>query len=287
MKASRFALPLVMALALTAGSATVFAASPNSDQPHAGMPMNGSSNMPMNGMMGGYGMPMNGNPNMPMNGMMGGYGMPMNGDPNMPMGGMMGPGMMRGMPMGGMMGPGMMRGMPMGGMMGPGMMGGMPMGGMMGPGMMGGMPMGGMMGPGMMGGMPMGGMMGPGMMGGMPMGGMCGMMGGMNGGFRGMLSPEGQGRFDKIMSDYRPRMDQLRGQLFVKNAELCALWRAATPDVKAVSSAAGEVSKLDAQFRSLTDELQKTLEKDVYAPERKAWEEKMKALAPNPQTPRK
>ena len=37
MKASRFALPLVMALALTAGSATVFAASPNSDQPHAGM----------------------------------------------------------------------------------------------------------------------------------------------------------------------------------------------------------------------------------------------------------
>ena len=226
MKASRFALPLVMALALTAGSATVFAASPNSDQPHAGMPMNGSSNMPMNGMMGGYGMPMNGNPNMPM---------------------------------GGMMGPGMMRGMPMGGMMGPGMMGGMPMGGMMGP-----------------------GMMGPGMM-----GGMCGMMGGMNGGFRGMLSPEGQGRFDKIMSDYRPRMDQLRGQLFVKNAELCALWRAATPDVKAVSSAAGEVSKLDAQFRSLTDELQKTLEKDVYAPERKAWEEKMKALAPNPQTPRK
>ena len=235
MKASRFALPLVMALALTAGSATVFAASPNSDQPHAGMPMNGSSNMQMNGMMGGYGMPMNGNPNMPM---------------------------------GGMMGPGMMRGMPMGGMMGPGMMGGMPMGGMMGPGMMGGMPMGGMMGPGMM-------------------GGMCGMMGGMNGGFRGMLSPEGQGRFDKIMSDYRPRMDQLRGQLFVKNAELCALWRAATPDVKAVSSAAGEVSKLDAQFRSLTDELQKTLEKDVYAPERKAWEEKMKALAPNPQTPRK
>ena len=231
MKASRFALPLVMALALTAGSATVFAASPNSDQPHAGMPMNGSSNMPMNGMMGGYGMPMNGNPNMPMNGMMGGYGMPMNGNPNMPMGGMMGPGMMRGM--------------------------------------------------------PMGGMMGPGMMGGMPMGGMCGMMGGMNGGFRGMLSPEGQGRFDKIMSDYRPRMDQLRGQLFVKNAELCALWRAATPDVKAVSSAAGEVSKLDAQFRSLTDELQKTLEKDVYAPERKAWEEKMKALAPNPQTPRK
>ena len=249
MKASRFALPLVMALALTAGSATVFAASPNSDQPHAGMPMNGSSNMPMNGMMGGYGMPMNGNPNMPMNGMMGGYGMPMNGNPNMPMGGMMGPGMMRGMPMGGMMGPGMMGGMPMGGMMGPGMMGGM---------------------------------MGPGMM-----GGMCGMMGGMNGGFRGMLSPEGQGRFDKIMSDYRPRMDQLRGQLFVKNAELCALWRAATPDVKAVSSAAGEVSKLDAQFRSLTDELQKTLEKDVYAPERKAWEEKMKALAPNPQTPRK
>ena len=216
MKASRFALPLVMALALTAGSATVFAASPNSDQPHAGMPMNGSSNMPMNGMMGGYGMPMNGNPSMPM---------------------------------------------------------------------------GGMMGPGMMGGMPMGGMMGPGMMGGMPMGGMCGMMGGMNGGmnggFRGMLSPEGQGRFDKIMSDYRPRMDQLRGQLFVKNAELCALWRAATPDVKAVGSAAGEVSKLDAQFRSLTDELQKTLEKDVYAPERKAWEEKMKALAPNPQTPRK
>ena len=200
MKASRFALPLVMALALTAGSATVFAASPNSDQPHAGMPMNGSSNMSMNGMMGGYGMPMNGNPNMPMNGMMGGYGMPMNGNPNMPMGG---------------------------------------------------------------------------------------MMGGMNGGFRGMLSPEGQGRFDKIMSDYRPRMDQLRGQLFVKNAELCALWRAATPDVKAVSSAAGEVSKLDAQFRSLTDELQKTLEKDVYAPERKAWEEKMKALAPNPQTPRK
>ena len=254
MKASRFALPLVMALALTAGSATVFAASPNSDQPHAGMPMNGSSNMQMNGMMGGYGMPMNGNPNMPMNGMMGGYGMPMNGNPNMPMGGMMGPGMMRGMPMGGMMGPGIMGGMPMGGMMGPGMMGGMPMGGMMGPGMM---------------------------------GGMCGMMGGMNGGFRGMLSPEGQGRFDKIMSDYRPRMDQLRGQLFVKNAELCALWRAATPDVKAVSSAAGEVSKLDAQFRSLTDELQKTLEKDVYAPERKAWEEKMKALAPNPQTPRK
>ena len=235
MKASRFALPLVMALALTAGSATVFAASPNSDQPHAGMPMNGSSNMPMNGMMGGYGMPMNGNPNMPMNGMMGGYGMPMNGNPSMPMGGMMGPGMMRGM--------------------------------------------------------PMGVMMGPGMMGGMPMGGMCGMMGGMNGGmnggFRGMLSPEGQGRFDKIMSDYRPRMDQLRGQLFVKNAELCALWRAATPDVKAVGSAAGEVSKLDAQFRSLTDELQKTLEKDVYAPERKAWEEKMKALAPNPQTPRK
>ena len=225
MKASRFALPLVMALALTAGSATVFAASPNSDQPHAGMPMNGSSNMPMNGMMGGYGMPMNGNPSMPM---------------------------------GGMMGPGMMRGMPMGGMMG---------------------------------GMPMGGMMGPGMMGGMPMGGMCGMMGGMNGGmnggFRRMLSPEGQGRFDKIMSDYRPRMDQLRGQLFVRNAELCALWRAATPDVKAVGSAAGEVSKLDAQFRSLTDELQKTLEKDVYAPERKAWEEKMKALAPNPQTPRK
>ena len=221
MRASRFALPLVMALALTAGSATVFAASPNSDQPHAGMPMNGSSNMPMNGMMGGYGMPMNGNPNMPMNGMMGGYGMPMNGNPSM----------------------------------------------------------------------PMGGMMGPGMMGGMPMGGMCGMMGGMNGGmnggFRGMLSPEGQGRFDKIMSDYRPRMDQLRGQLFVKNAELCALWRAATPDVKAVGSAAGEVSKLDAQFRSLTDELQKTLEKDVYAPERKAWEEKMKALAPNPQTPRK
>ena len=254
MKASRFALPLVMALALTAGSATVFAASPNSDQPHAGMPMNGSSNMPMNGMMGGYGMPMNGNPNMLMNGMMGGYGMPMNGNPNMPMNGMMGG-----------------YGMPMNGNPS--------------------MPMGGMMGPGMMRGMPMGGMMGPGMMGGMPMGGMCGMMGGMtggmNGGFRGMLSPEGQGRFDKIMSDYRPRMDQLRGQLFVKNAELCALWRAATPDVKAVGSAAGEVSKLDAQFRSLTDELQKTLEKDVYAPERKAWEEKMKALAPNPQTPRK
>ena len=194
MKASRFALPLVMALALTAGSATVFAASPNSDQSHAGMPMKGSSNMPMNGMAGG------------------GYGMPMNGIPNM----------------------------------------------------------------------PMGGMMGPGMMGGMPMGGMCGVMGGMNGGLRGMLSPEGQSRFDKIMSDYRPRMDQLRGQLFVKNAELCALSRAATPDVKAVSSAAGEVSKLDAQFRNLIDELQKTLEKNVYASERKAWEEKMKVLAPTP-----
>ena len=249
MKASRFALPLVMALALTAGSATVFAASPNSDQPHAGMPMNGSSNMPMNGMMGGYGMPMNGNPNMPMNGMMGGYGMPMNGNPSMIMCVLMVHFIMLGMPLGVMMGPGMMGCMPMGGMMGPGMMGGMPMGGMC-------------------------GMMG-------------GMNGGMNGGFRGMLSPEGQGRFDKIMSDYRPRMDQLRGQLFVKNAELCALWRAATPDVKAVGSAAGEVSKLDAQFRSLTDELQKTLEKDVYAPERKAWEEKMKALAPNPQTPRK
>ena len=138
-----------------------------------------------------------------------------------------------------------------------------------------GMPMNGPMGPGMQPGMPMG-KMGSVMMNGM--GGMCGM--GQSP--RGMLSPDGQARGETIMGDYRPRMDKLRSQLFVKNMELRALCQAASPDVKAVSAAASEVANADIQFRNLNDELQKILEKDVYAPERKAWEEQMKAL-PKPQ----
>lgn len=103
---------------------------------------------------------------------------------------------------------------------------------------------------------------------------------GMGPGFRGALSDEGQARYDKIMSEYRGKIDKVRDELFVRKSELRALERSSTPDVKAVTDKANEIVSLRGQLRSLRDEMDQTLEKEVFAPERRAFEDASKSGAP-------
>lgn len=119
------------------------------------------------------------------------------------------------------------------------------------------------------------GMMGPGY-------GPCagpgyGMGYGMGYGARGALSDEGQARYDKIMDEYRGKIDKIRDELFVKQSELKALERASNPDVKAVTEKANEIVSLRGQLRTLRGEMDEALDKDVFGPERKAYEERAKA----------
>lgn len=122
------------------------------------------------------------------------------------------------------------------------------------------------------------GMRGPGWMGYGPCG--YGPADGMDPGFRGALSDEGQARYDKIMSEYRGKIDKVRDELFVRKSELRALERSSTPDVKAVTDKANEIVSLRGQLRSLRDEMDQTLEKEVFAPERRAFEDASKSGAP-------
>ena len=54
----------------------------------------------------------------------------------------------------------------------------------------------------------------------------------------------------------------------------------AADDLKAVTDKANEIVSLRGQLRSLRDEMDQTLEKEVFAPERRAFEDASKSGAP-------
>lgn len=110
------------------------------------------------------------------------------------------------------------------------------------------------------------------------MGGYGHMMGGYgagmaNGGpgyYGGQLSDAGQAKYDQIVSSYSEKFDKLNDELFVKNSELDAMQRAERPDPKEVRAKADEVVSVRRELRALSDEMNQKLEKEVFAPERKA-----------------
>ena len=58
------------------------------------------------------------------------------------------------------------------------------------------------------------------------------------------MSDAQRAKFDKIMEEFAPRMEQLRDSIYVKRQELRALENATNPDVKAVREAATEMARL-------------------------------------------
>ena len=62
-------------------------------------------------------------------------------------------------------------------------------------------------------------------------------------GYRAMSDAQ-RAKFDKIMEEFAPRMEQLRDSIYVKRQELRALENATNPDVKAVREAATEMARL-------------------------------------------
>ena len=88
--------------------------------------------------------------------------------------------------------------------------------------------------------------------------------------YGGQLSDAGQAKYDQIVSSYSEKFDKLNDELFVKNSELDAMQRAERPDPKEVRAKADEVVSVRRELRALSDEMNQKLEKEVFAPERKA-----------------
>lgn len=85
-------------------------------------------------------------------------------------------------------------------------------------------------------------------------------------GYRAM-SDEQRAKFDKIMEEFAPRMEQLRDSIYVKRQELRALENATNPDVKAVREAATEMTRLRNEMADLHDALGDKLAAEVGVPE--------------------
>lgn len=94
--------------------------------------------------------------------------------------------------------------------------------------------------------------------------------GGGSGYYGGQLSEAGQAKYDQIVRSYSEKFDKLNDELFVKNSELDAMQRAERPDPKEVRAKADEVVSVRRELRALSDEMNQKLEKEVFAPERKA-----------------
>lgn len=71
----------------------------------------------------------------------------------------------------------------------------------------------------------------------------CGMMGGMN------LSPEQAGKLFDLKEKFRNDTVDLRKQMWIKRAEMAALWKTETPDEKAISAKQKEMSALRDQMQ--------------------------------------
>jgi zinc resistance-associated protein len=71
----------------------------------------------------------------------------------------------------------------------------------------------------------------------------CGMMGGMN------LSPEQAGKLFDLKEKFRNDTVDLRRQMWIKRAEMAALWKTETPDEKAISAKQKEMSALRDQMQ--------------------------------------
>ena len=71
-------------------------------------------------------------------------------------------------------------------------------------------------------------------------------------GYRAMSDAQ-RAKFDKIMEEFAPRMEQLRDSIYVKRQELRALENATNPDVKAVREAATEMARLRNEMADLHD----------------------------------
>lgn len=94
--------------------------------------------------------------------------------------------------------------------------------------------------------------------------------GGGSGYYGGQLSEAGQAKYDQIVRSYSEKFGKLNDELFVKNSELEAMQRAERPDPKEVRAKADEVVSVRRELRALSDEMNQKLEKEVFAPERKA-----------------
>ena len=94
--------------------------------------------------------------------------------------------------------------------------------------------------------------------------------GGGSGYYGGQLSEAGQAKYEQIVRSYSEKFDKLNDELFVKNSELDAMQRAERPDPKEVRAKADEVVSVRRELRALSDEMNQKLEKEVFAPERKA-----------------
>jgi Spy/CpxP family protein refolding chaperone len=77
-----------------------------------------------------------------------------------------------------------------------------------------------------------------------PMGGGmgCGMMGAMN------LTPDQAGKLFDLKEKFRSDTAEARKQMMVKHAELAALWKAETPDEKAIVAKQKELTALRGQM---------------------------------------
>ena len=85
-------------------------------------------------------------------------------------------------------------------------------------------------------------------------------------GYRAMSDAQ-RAKFDKIMEEFAPRMEQLRDSIYVKRQELRALENATNPDVKAVREAATEMTRLRNEMADLHDALGDKLAAEVGVPE--------------------
>ena len=81
-------------------------------------------------------------------------------------------------------------------------------------------------------------------------------------GYRAMSDAQ-RAKFDKIMEEFAPRMEQLRDSIYVKRQELRALENATNPDVKAVREAATEMTRLRNEMADLHDALGDKLAAEV------------------------
>ena len=81
-------------------------------------------------------------------------------------------------------------------------------------------------------------------------------------GYRAMSDAQ-RAKFDKIMEEFAPRMEQLRDSIYVKRQELRALENATNPDVKAVREAATEMARLRNEMADLHDALGDKLAAEV------------------------
>lgn len=85
-------------------------------------------------------------------------------------------------------------------------------------------------------------------------------------GYRAM-SDEQRAKFDNILKEFSPRMEELRDNIFVKQQELRALQNATSPDVNAVRAAAADLTRLRNEMADLHDALGDKLAAEVGVPE--------------------